>query len=66
MWQGRVVAIHIHGEEGAAPFAIDEARLVAGKGIEGDVNYRQIAEEVAAQVEAAELSKVTDPGGNFT
>jgi MOSC domain-containing protein YiiM len=39
MWQGRVVAIHIHGEEGAAPFAIDEARLVAGKGIEGDVNY---------------------------
>lgn len=39
MRPGRIVAIHIHGESGAMPFAIEEARLVAGKGIEGDVNF---------------------------
>jgi MOSC domain-containing protein YiiM len=45
MWQGRVVAIHIHEGEGATPYAIDEAKLVAGKGIEGDVNFRAAERE---------------------
>ena len=41
MWRGRVVAIHIHEERGAPARAIDGARLVPGKGIEGDTNFRQ-------------------------
>jgi MOSC domain-containing protein YiiM len=39
MGQGRIIAIHVHGEAGATPRAIEVARLVAGKGIEGDVNF---------------------------
>jgi len=36
---GRIVAIHVHAKAGELPVAIAEARLVAGKGIEGDVNF---------------------------
>ena len=39
MGQGRIVAIRIHEKEGEIPHAIDEARLVAGRGIEGDANF---------------------------
>jgi MOSC domain-containing protein YiiM len=39
MGRGRIVAIHIHGKGGEMPHAIPEARLVVGKGIEGDVHF---------------------------
>jgi MOSC domain-containing protein YiiM len=41
MKRGHIVAIHIHGKGGEMPHALEQARLVAGKGIEGDVNFGQ-------------------------
>ena len=41
MWKGQVVAVHIHEERRAAAFEIEEARLVPGKGIEGDTHFRR-------------------------
>lgn len=39
MSEGRIIAIHVHPNEGDAPQRIEEARLVAGRGIVGDVNH---------------------------
>lgn len=39
MAEGRIIAIHVHANEGDAPHAIPEARLVAGRGIVGDANH---------------------------
>lgn len=54
MGNGRIVAIHIHGKGREVPRAIAEARLVAGKGIEGDVNF---GKESSAE-EATELTLI--------
>ncbi|MBZ0267229.1 MOSC domain-containing protein [bacterium] len=39
MNRGRILAIHIHAHEGDDPHAINEAKLIAGRGIDGDVNH---------------------------
>jgi len=49
MWQGRVLAIHIHAEEGARCVPLDEARLVAGRGIEGDASFAAAGPEPSAE-----------------
>jgi MOSC domain-containing protein YiiM len=45
MSHGRIVAIHIHAQEGGEPRAVGEARLVSGRGIEGDRNFAPAGNE---------------------
>jgi MOSC domain-containing protein YiiM len=40
MWAGSVVSIFLAEAEGAATFAVDEVKAVAGAGIEGDRTFR--------------------------
>jgi MOSC domain-containing protein YiiM len=40
MWAGSVVCIFLAEAEGAATFAVDEVKAVAGAGIEGDRTFR--------------------------
>lgn len=58
MIEGRIVAIHIHDREGGEPFAIDEARLVAGRGIEGDVNFAAAGQDPSPRRADAALTLI--------
>jgi MOSC domain-containing protein YiiM len=58
MKNGRIVAIHIHGKEREVPRAIAEARLVAGKGIEGDVNFGKNSEDEATELTLIESEAI--------
>lgn len=44
-WQGNVLAIHITGKRGEDLRAVDDARVVEGRGLEDDRNWARAEEE---------------------
>lgn len=55
-----VISIHIAGESGGPLVQLDEAALVAGKGIEGDRNYRHEGAAPDRQITLVEEEKVAE------